>query len=519
VNRVFLTLMILIFGAVFFQGCSSPEMSTARIAYTRGDFEQAKTKLLEEVRKRPQNGEAWMILADIEVKYKNYEKATYNLSQAKKYPSAKTPPEQIAGIEASVWSGAYYQGFKYLASYPESKDEKLLDSAIQFMNFAKQIRPDNPEIHRMLAIAYENYKKEDEAIESYNKFVEIMKPSIDYAKEKGIFIGMPIFPAIAKLGPPDRTLSGFAPISNDDPDSLLFIGIKDNKHETILFFSDTKRDGKFLLKGWAIDQPASLSKAERTNWRSIVTTPYLALAEIYFNKKEYDKSIENIMIVSTIEPYNVLVNDYIVQIYQAQGKKEEALNVIKTIVDKNPNNSYYIQRYADILATFEKWDEAIKQYEKAIALDKDSKEIYRIYQNLGVCNKNIAAEIYSKQKELADKNIKPLDPKEYEPYLLKSEENYRKALTYPEQKENLDILNDLSDIYYLTNKESDLIDIIRRIELMEPKIKEKDNDVQKKYYQYLIKIYDKTDTNFNDKDFFKEFPKKLERVTKELERL
>lgn len=515
VKRLFLTLLILMAGAVLFQGfqCSSPEMTTARVALNNGDTLKAKAKLQELVRKSPNNGEAWFFLSQIEVNIQNYKEASFALGNARKNMGAKVTPEQIAGVEAAIWGGSYVKGFNFLRDYPEKKDDRLLDSAVYYISIAKEVRPDNPEIHRMLAIAYENKKDEDKAIESYNKFVEIMKPSIDYAVEKGMFIGQDAMMTMMKAG--KLFIAADLPITEKDEDSLAFFGVKDDKNEVYFFVSDTKRNGKYTLKGWAVNQPNYLTMQEKTSWRAIITNPYLALAEIFFNRKEYDKSLSYIMTVSSIEPFNIAVNDYIVQIYQAQGKRDEALNVIKAIVDKNPNNSYYIQRYADILATFEKWEEAAANYEKAIAADNTSKDVPRAYQNLGVCYKNIAASIYTRQKELEEKKIK-VDKMEYEPYLFKSVDSYRKALNYDEQKENLDILHDLFDIHYLQGVETDLKDIILRIEGMETGIKTKGKEIQQKYYQLLIKIYDRNYNEFTDKAFFKDFPQKMERVTKEI---
>ena len=483
-KRLFLTLIILAAGAVLFQGfqCSSPEMASAKIAYRDGDTLKAKAKLQELLRKAPNNGEAWIFLADIESKLKNFKEATEALGYAKKNMGAKVLPEQIAAVEASIWAGSYTKGFNYLEQFGENNDSKFIDTSIYYFNIASVVRPDNADIHRIIAVAYENKKDEEKALESYNKFVQAMKPSIDYAKAKGIYIGQPAREAVMKTGarPFD---SRMLPLTKDDKDSLVYVGLKDDNNEIYLFLSDTKFDGKFIVKGWAVNQPSYLSNEEKANWRSIITNPYLALAEIYFKKKDYDKSMEYIMTVSAIEPFNISVNDYIVQIYQEQGKKEEALNVIKSIVDKNPNNSYYIQRYADILATFEKWDEAANYYEKAIkTAEPDSKDIPRAYQNLGVCYKNVAAGIYSRQRELADKNLKPMDKTEYEPFLMKSIDNYRKALGYEEQKENIDIMVDLFDIYFLVNLENDMKDIIKKIEAMETSVKSKDNDIQRIYF-------------------------------------
>ncbi len=60
VLSVFLILSAVIF---YFNGCSSAEQTTAKLAYAKGDFKQAEIEFEKETKQNPANEEAWFYLA------------------------------------------------------------------------------------------------------------------------------------------------------------------------------------------------------------------------------------------------------------------------------------------------------------------------------------------------------------------------------------------------------------------------------------------------------------------------
>ncbi len=60
VLSVFLILSAVIF---YFNGCSSAEQTTAKLAYAQGDYKKAEIEFLKETNQNPQNEEAWFYLA------------------------------------------------------------------------------------------------------------------------------------------------------------------------------------------------------------------------------------------------------------------------------------------------------------------------------------------------------------------------------------------------------------------------------------------------------------------------
>ncbi len=517
VKRFFLTLLVLIGGAVLFQGfqCSSIEFNTAKKDFTNGDFEKARVNFEKETQKNQTNVEAWLMLAETELNLGNLPKAQKALLNAKKHKTSKTPEDLFSLTEARVWSTAYRKGYEYLLRFSKEEIKTYIDSSVLYLEMAKEIRPENPDISRILGLALENGGKKEEAIAEYIRFTQIMKNNVDFAIEKALYIDQPIFESFQKIKQ-EEIKGQLPPQATTDGDTSYVMLFKNDKYVTLLSFLKPAGKPFPILKGWNVNMPESWSKEERYQYRELYTTPYAALAERYYDLKEYDKALENVKIISQIEPANEDVSRFIVAIYEAQGKSDEAFQEVKKMVDRFPKNPAYLQRYADFLFNNKKLDEAIQNYEKAIALDPSSPDVPVCYQNIAVCYKNKAAEIQSRQKELADRNQRPLDPKEYEPFLKKSEENFNKALTSEKSRNNFEIMAELADIYYVTEQENNLKEIVQRMENIEGSIEAKN---KQKYYELLLTIYGRAERDYQDKEFFKGFQAKYDTVQKKLDEL
>lgn len=76
-KKIALTIMMLIIGAVAFQGfqCASRNMTTAKVAFNNRDFDKAIEFLNMELAQNPNNGEAYVYLTEAYLVKNNLHKA------------------------------------------------------------------------------------------------------------------------------------------------------------------------------------------------------------------------------------------------------------------------------------------------------------------------------------------------------------------------------------------------------------------------------------------------------------
>lgn len=107
------------------------------------------------------------------------------------------------------------------------------------------------------------------------------------------------------------------------------------------------------------------------------TELYFILSELYFSKKEFNKSEHSILkafsIADTIYPY---FYQKLATVYLAYAKHEKALYFINRALKGNPNNPLFYSTHAQILKEVYRLREALEQIDKAIALQKDNASFY-----------------------------------------------------------------------------------------------------------------------------------------------
>ena len=98
------------------------------------------------------------------------------------------------------------------------------------------------------------------------------------------------------------------------------------------------------------------------------------------------------------------------------NKKDQSLNLMKSLLDRESNNGIFYDTYGEILMNYEEYESAIEQFQKAIEINDQEWFIYQTYIKLGICyveldNYKLALENLSKgrdytEKSSADKNTK-----------------------------------------------------------------------------------------------------------------
>jgi tetratricopeptide (TPR) repeat protein len=102
---------------------------------------------------------------------------------------------------------------------------------------------------------------------------------------------------------------------------------------------------------------------------------------------------------------------------QYLDKKEEAIELIQGLTEKEPENGIYQDTYGEILMYFENYEEAVNKFVKSMVLGSDDWYIYQTYIKLGICYKtlekyDLALKNLNDGKNLAKKSKIDLESKE-----------------------------------------------------------------------------------------------------------
>lgn len=465
-------------------GCASREMTTAKVAIKNGDVPKAVENLQKEIAKNPQNGEAYILLAEIEKGRGNLQTAMDLMTKAE--PLVKDDPnlrDRPALFNFNVFKDLIEKGERQFSKYEKAKNKKAsdLDSAIATYKLALQLRPAYFDGYARVGYANELLERADSAIAAYLKYIEVLQPSFDIANEKGFAVGTDDKQLHSVLGA-GTTLRG-SKLSTGDTTTLEHykIGGKD-----LYVYSIGKEGQPFKVVSWSYNPPLNILQGERELMPSMLTQPILSVAAIYYAKKDLQNSLKYFKLAQQIEPQNENTNSALVTLYNEMGHGDVALQALKENIAKNPNNPIFVAQLGDIYMNKGEYDAAIEQYDKALKIDANFADALR---NIASCYGNKAAIIQKEQIELvkAGKQKTP-DVKTYSPDLLKSAEYFEKCLKTKKFGNDPDVLGDLAGIYMalLPGEQAKFNATMSQLESVEGSISA---DRKEAYYLKLLKIY------------------------------
>lgn len=474
-------IVFLIIGTVLFQGfqCASPEMTSAKLAVRNHDYAKAETKLNQELSKNPNNVEANIMMASVKMKLHKTQDVVKYLDNADKNNKDPKNVQKIAFLKYNAWADAYNTAVNKFNKYFTTKNKALLDTAIQYFDIDISIRPNNPEFYRLKGQAYESLKDDINALNTYKKYIEKISKEIQFAKNNHIFLDLPRKEVIKKLGAPNASKPDAIPGKSD---TLLTDKFITNGHFVLIFYSqNTSKD--YIIDGWRVDPPKTWLPMEVASRSDIHISPIAYLADYYFKKKDLDNAKKYAKMITTINPSNVQVNSFLVNIYVQQGKTNEALSELDNLCKDNPDNKFYLSQYGEILFTLKKYDKAIIEFEKALKIDPNYCDVLR---NLGAAFKNKAFLIIQAQQDKSDKDKKYKgSPDEYKPLLNKSAKYFAQCRTCDKYKNDLMVLSELSSLYYVLERKDDLNSVVDDLERLEQIISD---DQKESYWMKMCKI-------------------------------
>lgn len=477
---------ILVIATIALQGfqCASREMTTAKVAIKNGEIDKAIENLQKELDKNPKNGEAYILLAELNIGAGKLQQAIDYMDKAEplvaKDVKLKDKPKQF---KFEIFKSLLQQGEMAFNQYNKTKNQKDLESAVQIYSGITIVRPDFYEAYRMIGIAYEMNDKPEEAMKAYETYIKKLQPSIDIANKKKFFIGADRS-VLSDMGKSQIIRTGK---TNNTDSTVLEKYIVQNKD---LFVYSSTENGKFIIRSWSFDPPKNILEGEREIVPSSFTQPISALASLYYNvKKDKQKSLDYFKIVTSVSPLDDNANSAIVTLYQELGKPEDAISAINENVKKNPSNPIFLAQLGDVYMTNKQYDNAIAQYEKAININPNFDAALR---NISACYGNKAAMIQVEQNEqIGAGKMKAPDTTAFYPILKKAAEYFERTIETSTFAKDHDVIADLCGIYLALGKNSKdkFNETLIKLEALE---KYMPQDKKERYYLRLLKIYGQT---------------------------
>lgn len=174
-------------------GCSSPELTTGKLAFNNKDFEKAEQELKKGLEIDKQDPEGWYMLAVSQIELKKYDDAKVSFENSHKLSDAYDMNRlSYWGLKVNSSINYYKSGIDGLRKNDTTLANPNLRKAVDEAKASIAILPDSLESYRILGDSYFYLKDYDNAIANYgyayNKSHD-SKDAIDLAKsyyDKGL---------------------------------------------------------------------------------------------------------------------------------------------------------------------------------------------------------------------------------------------------------------------------------------------------------------------------------------------
>jgi tetratricopeptide (TPR) repeat protein len=432
------------------------------------NYRKAIDVLTAEVRLLPTNGEAWHLLGKSYMGLGGNDNAdstalafnkSLQLNTDTAKPATKMMREEAAGMIYQTWGNYFNEAVKDFNNAPAEASDAAktakFNSALRNAKKAIEIKPENYDVYQIEALVYENIGRGAEAIETFERSYTMQKPATDFLVAKQLPIGTSREDALASLGAPKSSKGVSA-----EPDTCVMDRYSADGKDIYLFYPKNRETGKFTLQGIKANPPASWMPYERERFVPFDTRSLSYIAYKNYEKKNYDKSLEQIELALALDPTNENAMNIQNEILRESGKADQAAGKVAQMVQKFPNNAGYRIQYAGVLLTQRKWQDAINQYDEALKLDPKN-EIALF--NSGAAYKNKAGEIQKDEFEKRDKSIEvakkdkkakvyEVNDKAYMGDLEKSADYFNRLRTLPGKDRDFTLIENLVNIYTVLGK-------------------------------------------------------------------
>jgi len=300
------------------------------------------------------------------------------------------------------------------------KVASLLDepgSAELFLENARQTRPNDIEVHSLLASAYDAMRNFEMAISSYKKIIELDKSrdnayyglGMTYVKMRRFNDALPMLEKAVELNP-------------DYMNAYLYIG---NAHQDLKNFAKAADAYEKFLESqpedsWETYYNLAVCRTELEQFDEAIAAFQEAfkekpqdqriiydLAQAYEKAKQYDKAEEFYLKISELTPEDpVRAYRAVLMMYDKAKMTDKSIEIAKKISEMDSNNYESFYNLGFMYQNAKRFNEAIEAYKKAIELNPGYEYSYSsigyIYYQLG--NYRRSLEYYRKLVEFIPDN-------------------------------------------------------------------------------------------------------------------
>ena len=158
-------------------------MTTAKIALQNKDWRKAKEFFEKELEKNHNNGEAWIMLTEVNQQLNLIDEAVSTILKGEKYIVSKDLTERVPHTKYAIYGASYNKGVEYLNDYLKDKNESDFKKFVESFGNCIKLRPNSPDVYRLLAIGYEAKGDFANANLNNNKYADLIKTELEIAKE------------------------------------------------------------------------------------------------------------------------------------------------------------------------------------------------------------------------------------------------------------------------------------------------------------------------------------------------
>jgi tetratricopeptide (TPR) repeat protein len=442
--------------------------------------------------------EAWYLLGKASKEIGNVDSMVASFKQADKlFPAedklGKQARSEMTGYMFEGWANGFNKGVEAYNVAVGTEDEKArkpkFEEAVKFLSGAAAMKPENIDIYPIIAAAQQGAGDTVGGLATYEKYLAYSQASVDALAQRGATLNMTREEALAKLGKPASS-KGLAPQPGD---SLILDKYSFDGKEVWVFYPRNK-DGKFTLDGFKSNIPASWAPFEQERFVAYDNRVNMYIAYPYYSQKNYDKSLQYVDNGLKMKPSDEELLNFQSQIYTESGRLEQAMAKLKELIAKYPDNKNYLAQYGSMLSNASKFDEAIELFEKVLKLDPQSDiatfNIAAAYKNKAGNTQKTEQDAFDKAEAARKKDKKvpeyKIDVNKYFPSLKKSAEYFEKYRKLPGKDRNIDVLEQLINIYDVVDDKENY-----RKSAGEFAALEYANEKNPRFYETISRIYGK----------------------------
>ncbi len=328
-NKI-LILTVTVLLLIFFWGCASEQLTSARIYIREDNWEKAEEMLIAALDVEPDNPEVYYHLgAEIYARKEQWDKMNEMLDKALslgadfKLPAGFTVREGVKNIRSKNWTNYYNKGAELFNEALQGADENKIanyESALEAFETAQKIDPEEPKTYRNLLFCYIQLEKQKEMIATLDDAMRRNPEDIELLLTAG-------------------------QISLDDGDV----------------------DGAIEL----------LEKALKINPRD--SRVARLLADAYYNKGDREGAIFAYKKALREDPENIDLHFNMGVLYLQIDDFDLAEEKFQKVLKLDPDDRDAILGIAEAYANMEQWMDAEYYYKKVLRLEPDNPGIIKAY--------------------------------------------------------------------------------------------------------------------------------------------